>query len=60
MGSLKEQSWEPGDLVSGLTCLPASDLGHLTTLDLSVHKIKQCFTSRSFKSLSSSVILYAA
>lgn len=36
MGSLKEQSWEPGDLVSGLPCLPTSDLGHLTSLDLSV------------------------
>lgn len=47
-------------MVSSLTCLTTGDLGHLTSLDLSVHKSKQCFTSRSLKSLPNSVILYAA
>lgn len=58
-GLKKEQSWEPGDLVSSFNLFLTSDQGHLTSLDHSVLKNKWCFTNRFLNSLPNSVILYA-
>lgn len=60
MGSLKEQSWEPGDLVSSLIVVANQWLWMLNQLGSPFPQSKQSFTSTLLKSLSNSVILCAA